>query len=212
LNALAEYLTAPAGRRRSIISEQKNPKTFRVAYYAEAEDAIVGALAGGSGADHLDRGRAKVLALPKSKEWEVARRDTQLQAIEAARAFMLTDQAATLHPLRMVRQKTNPMTIGVVSVSVRPELVVQSNQGVAVGAVKLFFSKTSALTEERARYAGAILQVFIENLNPRGAVEYRKCLVLDVFARHLYSAPRTHQRRRQDIDAACAEIAAIWSA
>jgi len=212
LNALAEYLTVPAGRRRSIVSEQKNPKAFRVAYYAEAEDAIIGALAGVSADDHLDRGRAKIQALPTVKEWDVARRDTQLEAIEAARAFIQTPQAAALRELKMVRQRTPPLLIGGVSVSVRPELIVQSSEGVAVGAVKLYLSKTSALTEERARYAGAILQVLVEKLNPDSGVIHSKCLVLDVFARRLYLAPRTHHRRRQDISAACAEIAAIWSA
>jgi hypothetical protein len=141
LNALAEYLTAPAGRRRTIVSEQKSPKTFRVAYYAEAEDAIVGALAGDI--SHLDRGRAKVLARPTSKEWDVARRDTQLEAIEAARAFIQTDDAVAMSALRMVRRRTDALLVAAVPVSVRPELIVQSDQGGAIGGLKLYLSKTS---------------------------------------------------------------------
>jgi hypothetical protein len=209
LNALAEYLTSSAGRRRSILAEQRNPKAFRVAYYAEAEDAIVAAIAGQGDMSHLDRGRAKVQALPTSKAWDVSRRDTQLEAIAAARAFLGTDDSATLRALAFSHRRSNPLLVGTVSVSVRPELLVESPDGKIVGAVKLYFSKSSPLSEERARYSGAILQMSVEAVR-NSETDYRMCLVLDVFARKLHPAPRTSQRRRQDIDAACAEIAAIW--
>jgi hypothetical protein len=208
MNALAEYLTAPASRRRTIVAEQKSPKTFRVVYYAEAEDAITGTIAGGEG---LDPGRSKVLALPTSKQWDVSRRDAQLEAIEAAREFLQQGEAASLRGLSFVRRRTHPLLVRTVAVSVRPELLVESSPGIVVGALKLYFSKTSPLVDDRARYAGAILQMAVETLRASQAVDYRQCFVLDVFARRLHQAPRTYRRRRQDIDAACAEIAALWS-
>jgi hypothetical protein len=211
LNALAEYLTAPAGRRRTIVSEQKSPKTFRVAYYAEAEDAIIGAIAGHADLEHLDRGRAKVRALPTGKAWDVSRRDTQLEAIESARAFLQGQDAALLQDLMLTKRRATPLLVGPVSVSVRPEMFVEAPAGTTVGALKLYFSKTSPLSDERARYAGVILQMAVERLRGEQSIDYRKCLILDVFAKRLHQAPRTYQRRRQDVDAACAEIAAIWS-
>ena len=212
MNALAEYLTASASRRRTIVSDQKSPKAFRVAYYGDAEDAIVGAIAGSGDLDQLNRGRAKVLALPTAKPWDVSRRDTQLEAIEAARAFLQHQNAAPLRGLSLARRRTSPLLVGTVSVSVRPELLVESSPGVIVGAIKLYFSKTLPLSDERARYAGAILQMAVENLKASQAVDFRRCLVLDVFAGRLSQAPRTYRRRRQDVDAACAEIAALWLA
>ncbi|ODS53415.1 MAG: hypothetical protein ABS36_12240 [Acidobacteria bacterium SCN 69-37] len=81
-----------------------------------------------------------------------------------------------------------------------------------VGAVKLFFSKTAALNDERSRYAGAILQMAVEGLKGAQGVGHRLCLVLDVFAGRLHQAPRTSRRRRQDVEAACSEIETMWSA
>lgn len=96
-----------------------------------------------------------------------------------------------------------------VTVSVRPELLIESPDGKTTGGVKLYFSKSAPLSEERARYSGAILQMAIEAVRNSQA-DYRKCLILDVFAQRRHQAPRTSQRRRQDVEAACAEISAIW--
>lgn len=213
LNALADYLTASAGRRRSIVTDQKSPKTFRVAYYADAEDAVIGALSGGGtgdALDHLARGRAKVMATHATKEWEQARRDTQLEAIEAARAFLESDVASPLLGLTTHRRRTAALLVSGVHVSVRPELFIADTTNATTGAIKLYFSKSGALPDERARYAGAILHRFVESLSPDASADYRSCFVVDVFARRLHAAPRTYRRRRQDIDAACSEIAATW--
>lgn len=212
MNALAEYLTASAGRRRAIITEQRSPKTFRVAYYADAEDAIVATIADQLSETPLEAGRARILAAAVSKPWDMARRDTQLEAIEAARAFLQTAGADSLRNLALARRRTSPLLVGGVAVSVRPDLLVEATPGVVVGVVKLFFSKTAALNEERSRYAGAILQMAIEGVKGAHGVDYRRCLVLDVFARRLHQAPRTSRRRRQDVEAACSEIETMWSA
>lgn len=212
MNSLAEYLTASAGRRRAIIAEQKSPKTFRVAYYADAEDAIIGAITGQLSHVPLDSGRAKILVARVSKPWDIARRDTQLEAIESVRTFLQTAGADPLRDLSFVRRRMSPLLVGGVAVSVRPELLVEAAAGVVVGAVKLFFSKGATLNDERSRYAGAILQMAVEGLKDAQDVDYRRCLVLDVFAQRLHQAPRTSRRRRQDVEAACAEIETMWSA
>lgn len=212
MNALAEYLTASAGRRRAIITEQRSPKTFRVAYYADAEDAIVGAIAGQLSQAPLDAGRAKILVAPVSKQWDMARRDTQLDAIEAVRTFLQSAAADSLRDLALARRRTSPLLVGGVAVSVRPDLLVEATPGEVVGAVKLFFSKTAVLNDERSRYAGAILQMAVESLKGAQGVDHRRCLVLDVFAGRIHQAPRTSRRRRQDVEAACSEIETMWSA
>lgn len=211
MNALAEYLTASAGRRRGIIAEQKSPKTFRVAYYADAEDAITGAISAQLSPAPLDAGRTKILSAPVTKPWDMARRDTQLEAIEAARAFLQSPSAAVLRDLTFARRRTSALLIGGVAVSVRPELLVEEEPHVVVGAVKLFFSKTAPLSDERSRYAGTILQMAVEGLRGAHSVDHRRCLVFDVFAQRLHQAPRASRRRRQDVEAACAEIEAVWS-
>jgi hypothetical protein len=211
LNALAEYLTATAGRRRGIIADQKRPKTFIVAYYSDAENGIVEALADGLDLSALDRAAGRIQALPASKEREAARRQSQLEAISACRAFLLGSSAKALPPLTRASQRPRPLVMNGVVISVRPELLVVDDAGQVVGGLKLYLSKNDVLTEERGRYAGAVLHYSLDQLRgPEGRVDYRRCLVLDVFSRAIHPAPRTYLRRRQDIDAACAEISALW--
>jgi hypothetical protein len=147
------------------------------------------------------------MATHATKEWEQARRDTQLEAIEAARAFLESDVASPLLSLTTRRRRTVALLVSGVHVSVRPELFIADTTNATAGAIKLYFSKSGALPDERARYAGAILHRFVESLSPDASADYGSCFVVDVFARRLHLAPRTYRRRRQDIDAACSEIA-----
>jgi hypothetical protein len=41
-------------------------------------------------------------------------------------------------------------------------------------------------------------------------VDFRDCLIVDVFGKLVFAAPRTYRRRWQEIEAACQEIALVW--
>lgn len=213
VNSLAEYLVSAAARRQKIIQEQKRPKAFQVTYYDEAEDAIAEYLTSQRQSSRsLDTCAAKLRPEGALKEWELTRRATGLETIEAFRSF------AQDLPLENVVIKRGPekprlMQVHGVSISVRPELhlSVAEERGNRIGAIKLFFSKNEALNEDRARYAATVLHQYIEAQYPRaGSTDYRLCLVVDIFAKKFHTAPRTYKRKRQDIEAACSEIARAW--
>lgn len=211
LNALAEYLTASAGRRRTIVSEQKRPKTFQVAYYGEAGSAITSSLVSRADEGALDRALDRIRTMPVKKTWDIARRETLTEAIEAFRAMLVDGLFPRLPQMRPSPKRTQALSVNGVSVSVRPELLAQSENGPATGGVKLYFSKATPLADDRARYASALLHMYFESLAGGADVaDSRHCFVLDVLGRRLHGAPRTFRRRREDIGAACAEIAALW--
>lgn len=211
LNALAEYLTAAAGRRRTIVTEQKRPKGFQVVYYREAEDAIAQCLAaGGTDQRPLDSVLRRLRGGGGRNAWEQSRRDAGVEAVEAFRRW-LDDPSADLGRVRSAPPAPRLLNVGSVSVSVRPELLVLDDDDNVVGGVKLYLSKNEALTEERARYSGTILHQYVQG--PLGAdarADWRRCYVLDVFKGRRWNASRTYTRRRQDVAAACAEIEVLW--
>jgi hypothetical protein len=126
--------------------------------------------------------------------------------------MLRNDVVPRLGSVRSLPRQQQAFVLGGVSVSVRPELLVQSTtSGTASGGVKFYFSKTTPLIEERAGYVGTLLHMYVESLmGVASAIDHRECFVLDVFGRHLHAAPAAFRRRRRDVSAACAEIASIW--
>lgn len=213
VNSLAEYLIAGAARRQKIILEQKRPKDFQVIYYDEAEEAIIDYLASQrESTAPFDAALSKLQLSGDLKEWELTRRSTGMDAIQAFRGLAVELPLSELH---IKRAPTSPrlMQVGGVGVSVRPELHLSYPEGdhKRIGAIKIYFSKNDSLSEDRARYAATVLHQYIETQYPKaGKADHRICLVVDVFAKRFFSAPRNFKRKQQDVEAACREIAISW--
>lgn len=209
LNALTDYMTASALRRRRLVSEQKRPRDFQVAYYREAAEAIAAFLVGDRKA--LGEGLSQVQPAAGLKEWELGRR---LAATEAIRSFQqIGELDLSGFQVRRGPQSPRPLQSGFLSISVRPEILLRKTHGDATktGALKLFFSKSERLGEDRARFGGVVLYRYLQETSGRAeTADYRSRFVVDVFAGLTYQAPRTHKRRWQEIEAACQEIAHIW--
>ncbi len=215
VNCLAEYLVVGAARRRRIVYEQKRPKNYQAPYYTYAEEAIVKFLASPErDFGVLDQAAANLQALEtvsRRIKWELTRRAACTEALQAFRDLAAGDLFAGL---TVTRAPQNPrlLQLGGIGVSVRPEVLLETlGKEPRLGGAKLFFSKNEALTEDRALYAGTILHQYLDTHPKRtGMVDYRHCLVIDVFAKKVFAAPRTYKRKRTDIEAASLEITLAW--
>jgi hypothetical protein len=210
LNALSEYLTAAAGRRKSILREQKKPQTFRQVYYREPEYGIARSFATNTDGP-LDAAVAKLKAIKPANKKEPIRIDTCLEAIALIREWRASGEAPVFSTAKIPAKASTPLKVGEVTISVRPELLVFNASGDLVGCVKLYFSKSDRLTEERAKYAATILHQYVQETLGAGAnADPRECHVIDVFGKKVWTASRTYNKRRQDVTDACGEIEVRW--
>lgn len=213
VNKLGEYMIAPPLRRRRIVADQKRPREFIVTRYRDAVGAMVEFLvAGGSNDRIITRAIAELEAKPVSTDFQSQDRDLSIEALES---FLDTADQLDLNGLTMRAGDSDakPLLIGGVSVSVRPEIVVtgQNRNGGTVGSIKLYLSKSFPLNETAGAYIGAGLTRFTdEYLAGSATADYRLCSVVDVFGQQVFTAPRAVQRRQNDIEAACEEIALLW--
>ena len=209
LNALAEYLTAPPGRRRAIIVDQKRPKAFQVAYYSDAERAIATSWSNGLDESPLERVVEALRRKPIDKAWDRARQESTIQAIHSFREMVRRGAVPQIYGIRATRSQAEPLVVSGVSVSIRPELLSTSDS--VAGGVKFYLSKSTPLTVERGAYAGALLHMYFTSTSrSASAVDPQNCFVVDVFAMSSIAAPKSFRRRRRDVEAACSEIVAIW--
>ena len=216
VNKLGEYMVASAARRRRIIMDQKRPREFIVTRYRDALSAMVDFLVGGTPDDGIIyRAMLDLEARPAATDFQMQDRDLSIEALEL---FLDTVDELQLDGLDVQRtdQDTTALNIGGVSVSVRPDVFLRgtNRQGdEVVGCVKLYVSKTFPLNDVAGGYIGALLSRYTDEvLATNGRTDHRLCQVMDVFGQHVFPSPRAVRRRRDDLEAACQEIATLWDA
>lgn len=214
LSKLGEYLVASPMRRRRIILDQKQPKTFIVATYQDAFDAIVDFIVGLKDDEALVKVSDDLLADATTQtEWQQQRAQLCVAAIDA---FMEISDALPTEGLILERGDPSPphFPIAGVGVSVRPEVVVRGTGvgGETVhGAVKLYLAKENPLTQESGAAVATALYRYVDQISPgEGRAANQICWVIDVFAGEVFGAPKSHKRVMQNLEAACEEIAARW--
>lgn len=206
-------MVAKAGRRRTIISDQKHPKDFIVARYTAVYDAIARCLSAGGDPLIIREAMEQIYEATPKNMWQ--QQDLVLSA-EALDLFLNLVDEIDLRKFSVSRSTEGapPMNIAGVTVSVRPELYLRIAGGDALaGAVKLYISKRGPLADDAALYVGTLLHQYMNEVLASGAkVEAKNCMVIDIFAQRIYTAPASYKHRRKDILAACEEIVLAWPA
>jgi len=209
-------MEAPAGRRQTIIAGQKYPPAFQVTYYREAPSAVISYLSSDEPDESMLANEAAALRLraAAASGWEQQRLHSNAEAIGIFR-HSLAQSLATLGTFSPLRQKLAKPIYAGVEVSVQPDLLITATRrGKDIrGAVKLRFGKDRHLGSEAGRYGAAVLYLYASDyISGEEAVARSLCLLIDVHAGKAHEAPRSQQRYLRDVEAACAEIAARWSA
>lgn len=209
LTKLAEYLVASAGRRRAILEDQRFPSAFMAGRWTEAYPAIADVIR-----HHGDRRLiAQYLAEWRSRvptsDFEAAKLSLWIQAMTAL-ADQVDDLDLASYSFVDGRAEAYASLAGV-EVSMRPDLLVAGDEP---GALKIYLGKSKALTantpgrDGSGTYAAALLHIWAEDelwASPK------RCLVLDVFSKQLFTAPAKPGPRRRQALAACQEIALVWA-
>ena len=215
INKLGEYLaTRSAARRRTILHDQKYPRTEIVAPYNHAKSAIKRFLADPKhDAEALHRAISKIELEPALKPQQKTKKKNNVAAIMKVLSFWPQSELRPL-TIRAARPNSNYLTIGEVPVSVSPELEIiapQRGGGTKYGLLKLYLGKTHPLNEESGQLIATTVHQFAEkHFGSSENVDRKRCYVLDVFQGKLFAAPASYTKRRSDIEAACEEIAARW--
>jgi hypothetical protein len=211
ISKLGEYMVATPARRRGIIRDQKQPREVIVARYNDVYGAVAECLLRNGDVSTVHERLEKLYqAVPKTT-WEA--QDKQLSA-DALEAFLTFVDEIDLSGLEVVRPGDTPMMqVGGVGVSVRPELLLRrAGETTPAGAVKLYVSKLFALDDKSGAYVATVLHQFVDDVISSRSAQSDACIVIDIFERRVHVAPRAYKKRRNDIEAACEEIAQRWAA
>ena len=224
VNKLAEYLVCrSAARRREIIRDQWQPLGFKVARYDTACNAIIRALTRGGAVSEVNACLHRLVNWhpgPDDSRFAIQKNRDCRDALEAFLHLVENSGVAGLTGsglLVTAGPKDAPkLTKAGVAISVRPELIIRGaapKTGPFVGVVKLHVCKGFTMDQTAAEYVGTLLREYGElHLADETLCDYRRCYVLDVFAKQLYPAPKATAKRQSEIVSACEEIANGWPA
>jgi hypothetical protein len=211
VNKLAEYMTASAARRRGIIRDQKIKRDFIAARYQHVYAAVAECLATGQVTAVYRHLKELYDAVPSST-WEL--QDNQL-SIEALELFLTFFDDIDLSAYSVSRPTGGmpKMVISGTEISVRPCVLLKSRDtSNLVGAVHVYVSKLLPFDDETGAYATAAVHQFAETVLGAKRPATTDAVVVDIFTRRVHLGPRAYKRRRNDLAAACEEIAQRWSA
>lgn len=215
-NKLAELLiTSNPVRRRRIIHDQKYPNDAIVTLYRNAYGPISEYFQNGRNAKTLTEAAQKLRDNREGTEWAIDDRWNTADALE--RFAEIADDLPSQNNERYFRGEQQPpkLTIYGVDISVRPDFLIEfEKRGVKhTGAIKLHFVKNpdSALTKTGSEYVSTMLYRWLEEHGPDGSKpSYAHCISIDVFRGTTFLAPKSNQRRMQEIAAMCEDIAYRW--
>lgn len=213
---LAEYMsTASFARKRAILQEQKYPQEVATVRWTQAEGPAAQFVANGTtDLSFIDKAIAKLAAVDADTEFKIQNRDLCVEALEKFKLLSNQLAFAEFRRSRGPSNKSMPITINGVAVSVLPHVVLEgvTQKGErVVGGVKFSFPKTHPLNEISAGYLSALIHWHCEEYLPQlGRADMRLCHAVDVPTSTVFKPPNSYKRRRQYLVEACAEIAQRW--
>lgn len=209
ITKLAEYLVATAGRRRTLIEDQKYPSAFIAAKWTEAYPAIADVLIHGGDRRVASEYLAQWRRRPPTSSFDAERRALWIEAMTVF-AEQVDDLELAAYQFVPGREDAYLAYSGV-QLSVRPDLLIGGDEP---GALKIYLGKSKRLTPNTpgrtgsGTYAATLMHLWAQD-QVEAAPD--RCLVLDVFGRRLFTAPAKPGQPRKDALAACQEIADVWS-
>lgn len=211
-NKLGEYLVSPPLRRQCIIERQKYPCSYIGAYYEPARSVIVDFITGVVDRAGMLQRAEQIVCGPHESTYALHKAHG---CAEAILRFIDLEPRLDLRGMTPVYiERHDKLDVEGVDVSVYPDIVLEGRddkQRPTVGAIKLHFPKSHPHTEASAQYVATLLRMHATlAMSERGRVNEDACIVVDVFAGRVLSAPRGYRRRWRDIGAACEEIRRAW--
>ena len=206
-------MTASIPRQRRIIRDQKYPPDYQVVYYREAQEAVASCIA--SDLENTQAVENQIQILNQQAPENVGAQRRIASNVDALEAFLgMLDDINLMGATPSLGANDAPkLRLQNVDISVRPEIILRSENrsGPIIGAMKIHFPKTNPLNELSAGYVSAVLQEWaLANLSAESVPQGQLCSIVDVGSQSFYEGVRATRRRLQDIQDACATIAALW--
>lgn len=212
VNKLAEYMSASATRRRTLIIDQIVLPAAKILNYEQARVAFRRLLS-----DSQRKSKTWIAMASRLRERAAALADPH-----EAKCLRISAQALEAFALPSERLKLNGVvclaannwsnkyiSLGGVQISTSPDVsLIQPGTEHRVGVIKFHASKSSSLNTDGLQYVSTLLY---QSLLQAGDEPKRNlCIAVDAFSGGIEAVPRAFKTRLKALEHACEEIAERW--
>lgn len=213
INPLCEFVFASDRKKASIVRNQKQPSTFKVARYRTAKNRMTKSIKNGFSHDEILSGIKKLRAKTCTTEFQESDRKA---SIEALRLFLelqfpkgFGDLKCTFHA---VTQKS--VVVDGVLITISPDLVLrwEKDGQKYIGGIKFHISKSNTFDYDKASFAAGLIELYLKDsiAEPDEIVDRKYCLCVDVFSTRVCSTPYDRKGFTTKLEESCHEIKSLW--
>lgn len=216
VSKIVEYLEAGAGRRRSILIDQKFPQDSIISYYRDTFEGIEKFMTSGFDESTIESCIQKLHNAEFTSPQQATRISSCIAGLQAM--LRLSDRLKSLLDGLIIepasRFQLPSLQINNVMISVRPEFYVRAKNldgSESLGLVKFYIGKQRGLSVYGGECAALIAEQHLSNMRqPYCTPDRNLVIMVDLFGGNIFKTPRSYRKKLTDIEACCAEINQVW--
>lgn len=216
INQLADFSKSSDAKKRNIVKQQKNPNTFKIAYYQLAKARIKKAMSNKGDIEPILKGIDELKNRTLTKKRQINDRVVSLDAMQRFISLQIPDLLKDLDYKVIKNNNSKSITINGVEVIVSPDIIIQAeiDGKQYLGGIKIHIAKENKFDREQQSYVASTILKYLENVVAKNdeVIMPELCLSIDIFGEGIVSAPKNIDSKIKDLEIICDEIKKMWLA
>jgi hypothetical protein len=216
INQLADFSKSSDAKKRNIVKQQKNPNTFKIAYYQLAKARIKKAMSNKGDIEPILKGIDELKNRTLTKKRQINDRVVSLDAMQRFISLQIPDLLKDLEYKVIKNTNSKSININGVEVIVSPDIIIQAeiDGKQYLGGIKIHIAKENKFDREQQSYVASTIQKYLENVVAKNdeVIMPELCLSIDIFGEGIVSAPKNIDSKIKDLEIICDEIKKMWFA
>jgi hypothetical protein len=216
INQLADFSKSSDAKKRNIVKQQKNPNTFKIAYYQLAKARIKKAMSNKGNIEPILKGIEELKNRTLTKKRQINDRVVSLDAMQRFISLKIPDLLKDLDYKVIKNINSKSIKINDVEIIVSPDIIIQAEiDGVQyLGGIKIHIAKENKFDREQQSYVASTILKYLEKVVAKNneVIMPELCLSIDIFGEGIVSAPKNVDSKIKDLEVICDEIKRLWYA
>jgi hypothetical protein len=216
INPLMDFSTGTEAKKTRIIKDSKNPNPFRIGWYQTPRACIKKSIMLGGEHEPIVDGIKRLQDKVVTKKQQVS---NKIVSIEAMNRYLSVNLPKIFknHNFEIIKERpTKSIFINGVEVIVSPDIIylMEHNEEMYIGAVKLHMSKGNIFDVSKCSNVATLIYMYLEELSDRYGAKVlpELCFSYDVFGGRFISAKGINRKSQRKILKICDEVKLLWNA
>ena len=208
IDKLAEYMVSRPSRRHIIVKNQKEKRSLFVEYHKEARKVISNFISANINEEEYWGEFYNIKNKTIRTDISEAKQSICLSALEEFEKIMY-DVMFPQYKKILGGTGQKSILLHRIRIEANPDILLCSNNGIIIGAVKLIFNNDRKKEKIENEYLATLLLQYMRlayDIN----IKNTDCYILDIFNNVIETAPMSYKKIILDIKASCEEIKDTW--